>query len=120
MLKKREDPNGNDPFGPNGAGLFDLLVNQILTPNDQSIASYMKTITSQPKVGGGNLINQPNQINQMGSISQQQFNFINSINGLNTGGMMGVNQFNNFTQMNPYGQLPFGGYGNIGFRNGWM
>ena len=34
MIKKHKDGNSNknDPFGTNGAGLFDLLVNQILTP----------------------------------------------------------------------------------------
>jgi hypothetical protein len=124
MLKKREDPNNYAPFGSNSAGLFDLLVDQILTPNDQSLNSYIKNITSQqPKVGGVNLINQTNQINQMGLGPQQQFNFINSINGLNgmnTGAIIGGNQLNNFTPMNPYGQIQFGGYGNMGFRNGWI
>lgn len=124
MLKKREDSKNNDPFGPNGAGLFDLLVNQILTPNDQSISSYINNVTNQqPKVGGVNLINQTNQINQMGLVPQQQFNFINSmngINGINNGVMMGGNQLNSFTSMNPYGQMQFGGYGNMGFRNGWI
>lgn len=65
MVKKHKDSNNNnknDPFETNGAGLFDLLVNQILTPGDQSMNTYIKNaMIQQQPLGAINMANQMNQ-----------------------------------------------------------
>ena len=111
-------------------------MNQILSPNDQSMNAYIKNVGNQPQIpttmGGINTINQVNQLNQLNQINQlnqmnmiqQQMGFINSLNNLNGMNMgMGLargNQINN-VGMSPFNQIPFGGFGNIGgIRNGRM
>lgn len=127
MIKKHKNNNinKNDPFGASGSGLFDLLVNQILTPGDQSMNIYMKNATTQQPLGLINMGNQMNQINQQmqqfNAIQQKQMGFVNSFNGTNGINMGGIGR-PGVGGMNQMAQMQFGGgFGNIGgIRNGWM
>ena len=135
MIRKNSVDNQkqSDPFGPMGGGLFDLLVNQIVSPNDQGISPYMKGFSPQKQ--------QINGVNQLALLQQQQ-QHISALNAMNMNqfGMGGMGRMNNMGMMN-YGQMngqmngqmggqmngqmggQMGGgfnYGGYGMRNGWM
>lgn len=107
-----------------GGGLFDLLVNQIVNPNEQAMNAYFKNgQMPQQQVGGMNGVNHAAMIHQqhLAALGMGGMNGMGMGMG-NLGGMGGrMNGMGGMQQMMPYGQL--GGYGGGGFggmRNGWM
>lgn len=141
MIRKKEEAKNNDPYGQQGGGLFDMLVNQIINPNDQALNAYFKNGYQQQQQQQQQ--QQISAMNQMAMMQQQQqqqqiaamgmanlgglgmgLGGLNQMGGMNAMGGR-VNAMNNMGGLGlQYGQMGGfgGGYGNGlgGMRNGWM
>lgn len=69
-----------------GGGLFDMLVNQVISPNDQAMNAYFKNVQMSPqKVRGGN---------QMVVFPQQQQIGLGGFGGLGGVGLGQIGRIN--------------------------